>query len=89
MSENEKRDQEQQPTVSRYYHEGMMEKMTRIIRWLILALVAVLVAGLLYAYATNQSWMKYVSQIQEGGTQTIAEEVNNAGVHEQPDQGTD
>ena len=88
MSENEKTVQEQEPTVSRYYHEGMMEKMARIIRWLILALVAVLVAGLLYAYATNQSWMKYVSQMQDG-PQTVAEEVIDAGVYEQPNEGAD
>ena len=81
--------QEEQASVPYFVHEGMVDKLTRIIKWLVIALVATIAVGLIYAYMSNQAWMSYVEEIRAANPATAIEEVQNAGVHQLPDQDAD
>lgn len=75
-------EEEKQASVPYFIHEGMMTKMYRIIKilaWLLVAALAIFVIN-------NVIWMGYVERQR---AEYAIEEVADAGVYQQPDQGTD
>ena len=75
-------EEEKQASVPYFIHEGMMTKMYRIIKILAWLLVAALVIFVI----NNVIWMNYVERQR---AEHAIEEVADAGVYQQPDQGTD
>lgn len=75
-------EEEKQASVPYFIHEGMMTKMYRIIKILAWLLVAALVIFVI----NNVIWMGYVERQR---AEYAIEEVADAGVYQQPDQGTD
>lgn len=75
-------EEEKQASVSYFVHEGMMTKMYKIIKILSWLLVAALVIFVI----NNVIWMGYVERQR---AEYAIEEVADAGVYQQPDQGTD
>lgn len=71
----------EQASVPYFIHEGQMARMERIVKRLIILLVAAIALFIV----NNVIWMKYTErQVTEARL-----EVPNAGVHQQSDSGTD
>jgi hypothetical protein len=83
MSENEK-----QATVPYFVHEGMVARMERMFRITVCALVIALAVCVVSLVVNDTLWRKHCATL-DARYQTVIEEVQNAGVHEQPDTGTD
>lgn len=78
---------ENQAAVPYFIHEGMVARMERIIKMLTRTIIAVLAVAIILFIVNNMIWMKYVeTQRQEA---VVEEVLTDAGVHEQPDTGTD
>ena len=83
MSENEK-----QATVPYFVHEGMVARMERMFRITVCALVIALAVCVVSLVVNDTLWREHCATL-DARYQTVIEEVQNAGVYEQPDSGTD
>jgi hypothetical protein len=83
MSENEK-----QATVPYFVHEGMVARMERMFRITVCALVIALAVCVVSLVVNDTLWREHCATL-DARYQTVIEEVQNAGVYEQPDTGSD
>ena len=83
MSENEK-----QASVPYFVHEGTVARMERMFRLTVCALVIALSVCVISFVVNDTRWRAYCDTL-DARYQTVIEEVQHAGVLEQPDQGAD
>lgn len=81
-------EQEKQANVPYFIHEGTVARMERMFRMTVCALVIALAVCVISFVINDTMWRRYCGEI-ETHYQTVIEDMQNAGVYQQPDQGTD
>lgn len=78
-------EKEKQASVSFFVYEGSMARMERVLRLVCLVFLVALIAVSSALVINDNGWRKYCKDMEE----RHITEVQNAGVYQQPDQGTD
>lgn len=81
-------EKEKQASVSYFVHEGVVSRMERMFHVTVAALVLALVVCVVSFVFNDMAWRKYCDTL-ETRYETVVEGLQDAGVYEQPDAGTD
>lgn len=81
-------EKEHRASVDYFVHEGIVSRMERMFRITVFALILALVVCMVSFVINDSLWRRHCDTL-EARYETVIEEVQNAGVYQQSDPGTD